>query len=250
MPFIEEYKPDILCLQETKAEQHQSPIDLPDYTEFWNSAKNRKGYSGTAIFTKHPPLSIAYDIPEDIALQFGFENDPYGNPNLEGRVITAEFKDFFLVTVYTPNTKDDLSRLSLRHDRWDQAFLLHVNRLQEKKPVIFCGDLNVAHTEDDLARPKENVGKAGFTDEERKGMDVYVGAGFVDTFRLFTQGNGHYSWWTNWANARERNVGWRIDYVMVSKSLVEKVSRAEILAGVHGSDHCPILIDITLSTPI
>lgn len=250
MPFIEEYRPDILCLQETKAEQHQSPIDLPDYTEFWNSAKNRKGYSGTAIFTKHAPLSVIYDIPEDIAHQFGFENDSYGNPNLEGRVITAEFKEFFLVTVYTPNTKDDLSRLPLRHDRWDQAFLLHVNRLEAQKPVIFCGDLNVAHTEDDLARPKENVGKAGFTDEERKGMDAFIKAGFIDTFRIFTQGNGHYSWWTNWANARERNVGWRIDYVMVSPGLAEKVSRAEILSNVHGSDHCPVLVDVALSTPI
>lgn len=250
MPFIEEYKPDILCLQETKAEQHQSPIDLPDYTEFWNSAKNRKGYSGTAIFTKYPPLSVIYDIPEDIAREFGFENDQYGDPNLEGRVITAEFKEFFLVAVYTPNTKDDLSRLPLRHDRWDQAFLLHVNRLQAKKPVIFCGDLNVAHTPDDLARPQENVGKAGFTDEERKGMDAFISAGFTDTFRMFTQGNGNYSWWSNWANARERNVGWRIDYIMVANSLAEKVSKAEILPNVLGSDHCPVLIDIALSTPI
>lgn len=250
MPFIDRYQPDILCLQETKAEQHQSPLDLPQYTELWNSAKNKKGYSGTAIFTKTPPLSVRYDIPEDLAREYGFDQDPYGSPNIEGRVIAAEFKEVFVVSVYTPNAKDDLSRLPLRHVRWDPAFLAYMERLNEQKSVIFCGDLNVAHTEDDLARPQENVGNKGFTDEERAGMDAYVKAGFVDTFRLFTQGNGHYSWWSHWARARERNIGWRIDYIMVSAALAKSVISASILPDVLGSDHCPVLIETTLSTGI
>jgi exodeoxyribonuclease-3 len=245
MPFIEKHQPDILCLQETKAEQHQSPIDLGDYEEYWNSAI-RKGYSGTAIFTHKSigkPLSIVRGIPKNIEKKYKLE-DKYGDPNTEGRVITAEFQVFYVVTVYTPNAKDDLSRIPLRHKQWDPAFLEYVKSLEKKKPVIFCGDLNVAHNEDDLARPKENVGNKGFTDEEREGIDKIIKAGFIDTFRIFTKGNGHYSWWSHFANARARNVGWRIDYIFVSSKLAKKVKSAKILPEVMGSDHCPVMIEI------
>ncbi len=238
------HQPDILCLQETKAEQGQAVIDLPGYTEHWFSAE-KKGYSGTAIFTKHKPLSVVNGLPEDIVKKYKVEGDTYGDANKEGRVITAEFDKFYLVTVYTINTKDDLSRLALRQ-AWDKAFLDYCQKLERTKPVIFCGDLNVAHTEDDLARPKENVGKRGFTDEERAGFQAMVDHGFVDTFRLFTKGNGHYSWWTHWANARARNVGWRIDYVLVSKALKPKVKAANIYADVMGSDHCPVSITLDI----
>jgi exodeoxyribonuclease III len=243
LPLIEQYKPDILCLQETKAEQHQSEVDLPGYEEYWNSAK-RKGYSGTAIFTKHKPIAIINDLPHDIAKKYKLEGDTYGDPNGEGRVIAAEFEKFFVVTVYTPNAKDDLSRLELRHKHWDPAFLEYMKQLQKKKPVVFCGDLNVAHKPEDLARPKENEGVKGFTKEEREGIDAAIQAGFIDTFRLFTQGNGHYTWWSHFAKARERNVGWRIDYFFVSNELVPKVTGAEILPSVLGSDHCPVLLDM------
>lgn len=243
LPFLKEHKPDVLCLQETKAEQHQSEVDLPEYEEFWFSAE-KKGYSGTAIFTKTTPLDVRFGLPEDIAKKYKLDGDGYGDSNKEGRVITADLKDFFVVSVYTPNAKDDLSRLTLRHKHWDPAFLEYMKRLEEEKPVIFCGDLNVAHTEDDLARPKENKGVKGFTNEEREGIDQIVKAGFVDTFRLFTKGNGHYTWWSHFAKARERNVGWRIDYIFVSKKLEGKVKKAEIYADVLGSDHCPVSITL------
>jgi exodeoxyribonuclease-3 len=242
-PMIEELRPDILCLQETKAEQHQSEVDLPEYEEYWNSA-TKKGYSGTAIFTKHKPDAVLLGLPEHIVKKYGLAADGYGDPNAEGRVIAAEFKDFYVVSVYTPNAKDDLSRVNLRHKHWDPAFLAWCKELETEKPVIFCGDLNVAHTPDDLANPKPNEGKKGFTDEEREGIDNIQEAGFVDTFRLFTQGNGHYSWWSHFANSRARNIGWRIDYVFVSKKLADRVKRARIHANILGSDHCPVSIDI------
>ncbi len=159
-------------------------------------------------------------------------------------MLSAEYDEFFVVTVYTPNAKDDLGRLGLRHHQWDPAFLDHVTSLEKIKPVIFCGDLNVAHTPDDLANPKSNVGKKGYTSEERAGFQNYLDAGFVDTFRLFHQGNGHYSWWSHFANSRARNVGWRIDYILVSSSLVDRVSAAEIHADIMGSDHCPVSITL------
>ena len=245
VPFIEQHQPDILCLQETKAQQGQAEIDLPQYSEFWNSAA-KKGYSGTAIFSKTPPLQVVNGFPRDIIEQFKVTGDTYGDPNLEGRVIAAEFEKFWLVTVYTVNSKDDLSRVPVRHKHWDPAFLAYMQQLEQEKPVVFCGDLNVAHTEDDLARPRENIGKRGFTDEEREGFQNFVDAGFVDTFRMFISGNGHYSWWTHWAKARERNVGWRIDYMLVSESLRPHVKSAAIHADVMGSDHCPVSIELEI----
>lgn len=243
VPFVEKHQPDVLCLQETKAHQGQSEVDLPDYEEYWNSA-DKKGYSGTAIFTKQKPLAVINGLPLDIAKKYGLIADGYGDPNKEGRVITAEYEKFYIISVYTPNAKDDLSRVPLRHKQWDPAFLAYCKELEKRKPVVFCGDLNVAHTEDDLARPKPNIGKKGFTDEEREGFQNFLDAGFIDTFRMFTKGNGHYSWWTHWANARARNVGWRIDYFLVSQTLKDKVKKAEIHAGVMGSDHCPVSIEL------
>src|SRR3989338_3939280 len=243
MPFIKKYRPDILCLQETKAEQDESPLNLPDYEEFWSSAK-KKGYSGTAIFTKQTPENVLFGIPKDICEKYGLAHDGYGDPNEEGRVIAADIGDFFIVSVYTPNSKDDLSRLTLRHKHWDPAFLAYMKRLEEEKPVIFCGDLNVAHTPEDLARPKENEGLKGYTKEEREGLQAYIDNDFVDTFRLHTKGNGHYTWWSHWANARDRNIGWRIDYIFVSKRLAPRVKKAEIHGEIFGSDHCPVSITL------
>jgi len=243
LPFIKKFQPDILCLQETKAEKGQAVIDLPEYEEYWNSVI-KKGYSGTAIFTKEKPISVALGLPEKIAKKYKLVNDGYGHPNEEGRIVVAEFKDFYVVSVYTPNAKDDLSRIPLRHKQWDPAFLEYMKELEKKKSVVFCGDLNVAHTPDDLARPKENEGLKGYTSEEREGIDNIVSSGFVDTFRIFTKGNGHYSWWSHFANARARNVGWRIDYIFVSENLAKKVISAKILPEVLGSDHCPILIEM------
>jgi exodeoxyribonuclease III len=243
--FVAEHRPDILCLQETKAEKGQAEIDLPHYHEYWNSAE-KKGYSGTAIFSRQEPIKVVNGFPDAFAKKFTFADELKRDARNEGRVITAEYENFFAVTVYTPNAKDDLSRLKLRHEHWDPAFLAYVKQLDQKKPVIFCGDLNVAHTELDLANPKPNRGKKGFTDEERAGFQSFLDAGFVDTFRMFTQGNGHYSWWSNFANARARNVGWRIDYVLVSPSIEKKVKAATIHADVLGSDHCPVSIEVDL----
>ncbi len=241
-PFLKQHQPDILCLQETKAERDQVEVDLPDYEEYWHSAQ-KKGYSGTAIFSKQKPLAVVNGFPDSINNKYGFR-DSFGDTTEEGRVMAAEFDKFYVVTVYTPNAKDDLGRLAMRHEHWDPAFLEYCKLLEKKKPVVFCGDLNVAHTELDLANPKPNVGKKGFTDEERKGFQNFVDAGFVDTFRIFTQGNGHYSWWSNFAKSRERNVGWRIDYVLVSPQLKSVVKEAKIHADVMGSDHCPVSITL------
>jgi exodeoxyribonuclease-3 len=243
--FIKEHQPDILCLQETKAEQGQAEIDIPDYEEFWNSSKTKKGYSGTAIFTKIKPLAVVNDIPEEYLKSSGLAADNYGDANKEGRVLTAEFENFYVVTAYTPNTKNDLSRIPLRLD-WDKAITAYCADLQKKKPVLYCGDMNVAHTEDDLANPKANVGKHGFTDEERGGFENWLKAGFVDTFRHLTpDGNGYYTWWTHWANARARNVGWRIDYWLISDAMKDSVKSAQIHADVMGSDHCPVSIELS-----
>jgi exodeoxyribonuclease-3 len=243
--FIKEHKPDILCLQETKAEQGQAEIDLAGYHEYWNSAV-KKGYSGTAIFSRQEPLDVINGFPKDFARKFSFADELKRDATDEGRVITAEFDKFYVVTVYTPNAKDDLSRLPLRHKHWDPAFLAYCKQLEKKKPVLFSGDLNVAHTELDLANPKPNRGKKGFTVEEREGFQNFLDAGFVDTFRMFTEGNGHYSWWSNFSNARARNVGWRIDYWLVSEKLRKQVKKAEIHADVMGSDHCPVSVTVNI----
>jgi len=244
IPFVEKYQPDILCLQETKAQQDQSEVDLPDYEEYWNSAE-KKGYSGTAIFTKIKPLAVINGFPDDIISKFNITNDKYGDPTKEGRVMAAEFDNLIVLTVYTPNSKGDLSRLDLRYKHWDKAFLAYAKRLEEKKPVVFCGDLNVAHKEIDLANPKPNVGKHGFTNEERERFQDFLDAGFIDTFRLLNPNKTDaYSWWTHWANARARNVGWRIDYFLVSGSLKDKLKSADIHADVMGSDHCPVSITL------
>jgi exodeoxyribonuclease-3 len=241
--FITQHDPDILCLQETKAMQGEAVLDLPQYQEYWNSAQ-KKGYSGTAIFSKVKPLSVVNGIHDPIAQQFAPLADQYGDPLSEGRVIAAEFENYYVVSVYTPNAKDDLTRIPLRHKHWDPAFLAYMQELEKTKPVIFCGDLNVAHTPDDLARPKENEGLKGFTAEERAGFDAFVNAGFTDTFRATHQGNGHYTWWSHWANARARNVGWRIDYIMASRGIASHVTKASIHADVMGSDHCPVSIEL------
>jgi exodeoxyribonuclease-3 len=242
--FIETHDPDILCLQETKAQRDQFEIDFPQYHEHFFSAV-KKGYSGTAIFSKQPALQYKDGFPDDIIKTYKVTGDTYGDPNAEGRVLAAEFDDFWVVTVYTPNSKGDLSRLSLRYDVWDKAFLAYVQQLEESKPVLFCGDLNVAHQEIDLARPADNVGKHGFTNEERERFGDFLKAGYSDTFRsLFPHKTEAYSWWTAWGGARQRNIGWRIDYWLASSGIAGRVKSAAIHPDVMGSDHCPVSIEL------
>lgn len=247
--FINEYQPDILCLQETKANRGQVEIDLPDYEEFWNSAE-RPGYSGTAIFVKKflsdlRPENILYDLPGNLVERYHLYDDAFGNPNTEGRVLTLEMPEFYLATVYTPNSKHDLNRLNLRAQQWDPAFRDYISELKQRKPVVFCGDLNVAHREIDLARPKDNEKNAGFTHEERGGFENFLNAGFIDSFRtIHGDISDAYTWWTWRAKARERNVGWRIDYFLVDESLRSNLSDAKIYPGQMGSDHCPIMIEL------
>jgi len=245
LPFIEKEQPDVLCLQETKAKPEQVELAVPGYDIFWYSA-DKPGYSGTAILSKVKPLQVINGFPQDIIEKYGVTGDTYGDPNLEGRVMAAEFEKVWVVTVYTPNAKDDLSRVPLRHKHWDPAFLAYCKQLEQTKPVAFCGDLNVAHTELDLANPKPNVGKKGFTDEERAGFQAFLDGGFVDTLRMFKEGNGYYTWWSHFANARARNVGWRIDYFLVSDSLKAKVKAANIHPSYMGSDHCPVSVTLDI----
>ncbi len=230
LEFLDAEQPDVLCLQEIKC----TPDDVEQlwprhYTTFWNCAE-KKGYSGTAIFIKSRPLNVAPHIGI-------VEHDR------EGRVLAAELDDFFVVNVYVPNSKRDLSRLAYRQ-QWDRDFLTYLKNLEKKKPVIVCGDLNVAHTEIDLTNPKSNAGEHGFTDEERAGFGNFLQAGFIDTFREFEKGGGHYSWWAPFANARKRNVGWRLDYFLISAALRPRLKHAFILPEVLGSDHCPVGIEI------
>ena len=231
MDFVAEHQPDILCLQETKSSHEAIEVDLPDYNIYWNHAE-KKGYSGTATFLRREPLSVSegMGIPEH---------------DNEGRVLTCEMEDFYVVNVYVPNSKRDLSRLEYRADSWDVDFLAYVKKLEEKKPVIFCGDLNVAHKEIDLTHPKANVKNHGFTPEERKGVDNILTAGFLDTFREVEQGGEHYTWWSYMGNCRARNVGWRIDYVMITNTLGSRLKDAFILPEVMGSDHCPVGIELS-----
>lgn len=225
---MEEVKPDILCLQEVKCSADLGNLLLDGYEQYWNYAE-KKGYSGTAIFTKIKPNKVQPGMGAD-------EHDR------EGRVLTAEYDDFYLVNVYTPNSKRDLSRLAYRQKEWDVAFLKYLKKLEKKKPVIFCGDLNVAHQEIDLKNPKANRRNHGFTDEEREGFTNLLKAGFIDTFREFEKGGGHYTWWSQLFKARERNIGWRIDYFCISPALRPRLQSASILPEVMGSDHCPVQI--------
>ena len=221
--------PDIICLQETKMERGQAVIDLPEYEEFWNSAQ-KKGYSGTAVFTKHKPLAVSYGME-------GFAEDK------EGRIITAEFEQFILVNVYTPNSKEELARLEYRME-WEDAFRAYLKHLDARKPVVLCGDLNVAHQEIDLRNPKTNRRNAGFTDEERGKMTELLAAGFADTFRTLYPDTVAYSWWSFRSNARANNVGWRIDYFVVSERLMPQVTEAAIFPEITGSDHCPVTLEV------
>lgn len=224
--IIKELDADFVCLQETKMQAGQLDAELPTYTSYWNFAE-KKGYSGTAIYTRHEPLSVAYgiDIPEH---------------DTEGRVITLEYPDFYLVTVYVPNSQDDLRRLGYRVI-WEDAFRAYLGELDKKKPVIVCGDLNVAHKEIDLKNPKSNRKNAGFTDEERGKFQELLDAGFVDTFRHFYPDQRDiYSWWSYRFKARERNSGWRIDYFVTSERLVPRLTSAKIHTEIYGSDHCPV----------
>jgi exodeoxyribonuclease-3 len=230
LEYLDEEQPDILCLQETKASPDQVEQLWPvAYTTHWNTAQ-KKGYSGTVIFTKTRPHKV----------DTGIGHDEHDN---EGRVITAEYDGFFLVNAYVPNSQRELTRLAYRQ-QWDRDFLAYLKKLERKKPVIFCGDLNVAHTEIDLANPKANVKNHGFTPEERAGFSALVQAGFVDSFREFEKGGGHYTWWSPMAGARSRNVGWRLDYFLLSVALRPKLRRAFICAHVPGSDHCPVGIEV------
>ena len=229
---FQELDADIFCLQETKCQQGQVKLDLPGYYQYWNYA-NRKGYSGTAVFTKKEPLSVFYGM--------GIEEH-----DKEGRVITLEFDDFYMVTVYTPNSQSELRRLEYRM-QWEKDFLSYLLNLQEKKPVIVCGDLNVAHKDIDLKNPKTNRNNPGFTDEERACFSTMMESGFVDTFRHFyPELEGAYSWWSYRFKAREKNAGWRIDYFLVSPSLASKLDDAKIHSEIMGSDHCPIELTINM----
>ena len=232
LDFFKEADADIFCIQETKMQEGQLDLELDGYEQYWNYAV-RKGYSGTAVFTKERPLAVTYGMAIE-------EHDQ------EGRVITLEYEDFYFVTVYTPNSQSELARLDYRMT-WEDDFLAYLKGLEEKKPVVFCGDLNVAHKEIDLKNPKTNRKNAGFTDEERGKFTDLLAAGFTDTFRyLYPDVEGIYSWWSYRFSARAKNAGWRIDYFCVSDCLKDKVEDAKILTDVMGSDHCPIELDIAL----
>lgn len=232
LDFFKEIDADIFCIQESKLQEGQITLDLPGYYDYWNYAQ-KKGYSGVAIFTKEKPLSIYYgiNIPEH---------------DMEGRVITAEYKEYYFITCYTPNSQRELTRLSYRME-WEEAFLTYVKSLEKHKPVIFCGDLNVAHQEIDLKNPKANRKNAGFTDQEREKMDKILSSGYIDSFRYkYPEARDMYSWWSYMGAARMKNVGWRIDYFIVSEQLKEKIVDAKIYMEVLGSDHCPVEVQMDL----
>lgn len=232
LDFFNNIDADIFCIQESKMQAGQLDLELPGYYQYWNYAE-KKGYSGTAIFTKKEPVNVTYGIGVE-------EHDK------EGRVITLEFDNFYMITVYTPNSQNELARLAYRME-WEDAFLSYIKKLEETKPVIFCGDLNVAHKEIDLKNPKTNRKNAGFTDEEREKFSVVLENGFVDTFRYFYPDmTDIYSWWSYRFSAREKNAGWRIDYFVVSDSLKDSLQDAKIHTDIYGSDHCPVSLEINL----
>ena len=228
--FVNEASPDILCLQETKMQEGQAEVELPDYHKYWCSAE-KKGYSGTLTLTKEKPLNVTYNM--------GIEKHDH-----EGRIVNCEFHDFYLVNVYVPNSQNELARLDYRME-WEDDFLSYIKALEKEKPVIICGDMNVAHKEIDLKNPKTNRRNAGFTDEEREKMSILQDSGLIDTFRFFyPDKEGMYSWWSFRGNARANNTGWRIDYFLVSGALEGRLKNADILMDVYGSDHCPITLEI------
>ncbi len=231
LKFVATSDADVICLQEVRALPEQIHLEIPGYTMHWNPALKR-GYSGTAILTRLAPLNV-------------FPGLGIAEHDTEGRVLTAEFADCFVVTVYTPNVKRELTRLPYRAEQWDPDFLKFLRKLEKTKPVVFCGDLNVSHQDIDLANPGPNRGNAGFTEEERSGFAKMVKAGFIDTFREFHSGGGHYTWWSNRPGVRERNVGWRIDYFLISAALRPRLLKAGILSQVMGSDHCPVTLEIS-----
>ena len=234
LDFFKEQSPDFLCLQETKMQQGQAEVDLGEnYLQYWNSAE-KKGYSGTAVFTPHAPISVAY----------GMDIDKHDH---EGRLITLEYEQFYLVCCYTPNAQDGLARLPYRME-WEDDLRGYLMSLDKVKPVIYCGDLNVAHNEIDLKNPKTNRKNAGFSDEEREKMTTLLSSGFTDSFRyLYPDLTGAYSWWSYRFQARQKNAGWRIDYFIVSERIKDKIKAAAILSDVYGSDHCPVLLDLDLT---
>ena len=232
LDFCREAEADVICLNETKMKPEQAAFDLPGYERYWNSAE-KPGYSGVAVFTKRTPLSVTYGL--------GIEEHDH-----EGRVITAEYEDFYLVACYTPNSQDGLKRLDYRMG-WEDAMRAYLLRLDAVKPVVYCGDLNVAHEEIDIKNPQSNRRNAGFTDEERGKMTALLASGFTDSFRfLYPDRAGIYSWWSYRFNARKNNAGWRIDYFIVSDRLREKIAAADILTEVYGSDHCPVTLELSL----
>lgn len=232
LEYFHDIDADIFCIQETKLQEGQIDVDLPGYLQYWNYAE-KKGYSGTAVFTKYGPLTVSYGFsPEE--------------SEREGRIITLEYENFYLVNVYTPNSQRDLARLEFRLE-WEDKLKKYLLALNEKKPVVYCGDLNVAHQEIDLKNAKSNIGNSGFTYEEREKMTNLLASGFIDTFRyLHPDAVDHYTWWSYMNKVRERNIGWRIDYFIVSESIKEKIVNADIHSHVLGSDHCPILLEIDL----
>lgn len=224
--IIQKLNPDILCLQETKAPKEGMRLDFPSYTEYWNNAV-KPGYSGTLILSREKPLSVTNNLG-------------VAKHDQEGRVMTAEYPDFYLVNVYVPNSKRELERLPYREKEWDVDFLAYLKNLEKLKPVITCGDFNVAHQEIDLANPKTNLRTHGFTVEERVGFENLVTAGLIDTFREFTREGGHYTWWSPMGNCRTKNIGWRIDYFLISRALKPRLKSSRILKEILGSDHCPV----------
>ncbi len=230
--FVNEADPDVLCIQETKMQEGQAEVELPGYHKYWCSAE-KKGYSGTLTLTKEEPLNVTYNMGVD-------------KHDHEGRIVNCEFQDFFLVNVYVPNSQSELARLDYRME-WEDDFLRYIKDLEKKKPVIICGDMNVAHKEIDLKNPATNRKNAGFTDEEREKMSALQDAGLIDTFRYFyPDKEGVYSWWSFRGNARKNNTGWRIDYFLVSEALKDKLKSAEILMDVQGSDHCPVVLELKM----
>ncbi|UOE92052.1 exodeoxyribonuclease III [Alkalihalobacillus sp. LMS39] len=230
LDYFHEMDADIFCLQETKLQEGQIQLDLPGYYQYWNYAE-KKGYSGTAIFTKQKPLSVSYGVGD---------NDTQD----EGRIITLEYNEFYIVNVYTPNSQRDLARLGFRLE-WEKELFLYLKELDLKKPVVYCGDLNVAHQEVDLKNPKSNEGNSGFTEQERAKMSELLQAGFIDTFRyLHPNKTDVYSWWSYMRNVRERNIGWRIDYFIISNRIKDKLLHSDIHCHVLGSDHCPIVLEL------